>query len=82
MHFAFDRSTETIKRMYRSGGAGVFVLPVVLAAMIGLAIAQPNVSTWMFEIAQSEFAGGNAVPEIAPTQLAQPRSEIRTVKAD
>jgi hypothetical protein len=40
------------------------------------------VSTWIFEIAQSEFAGGNAVPEIAPTQLAQPRSEIRTVKAD
>jgi len=82
MHFPFDRSTEIIKRVYRSGGVGVFLLPVVVAAMIGLAIAQPNVSSWISEVAQSEFASSNAAAEIAPTQLTQPGREVRTVKAD
>jgi hypothetical protein len=78
----FDRSTETVKRVYRSAGVGIFLLPVVLAAMIALAITQPNFSAWISEAAQAEFTGSNPAQGITPAQTAQRASEIRTVKAD
>ena len=54
---SFDRSREIVNRCYQSYGLGIFLLPVVLAAMIGLALAQPDISKGIYEAAQAEFAG-------------------------
>jgi len=78
----FDRSTEIVKRVYRSGGVGIFVLPVVLAAMIALALTQPNFSNWISEDAQAEFTRSNPAQGVTSAETAQKAPEIRTVKAD
>ena len=84
MHGSFDRPGETtVKSIYRSWGIGVLVLPVVLVAfLIGLAIIQPDVSGWISEAAQTEFANSGQVLGVNPAQVAQPAREIRTVKAN
>jgi hypothetical protein len=79
---SFERSRELIGRVYRSCGIGVYVLPLVLAAMIALAATQPNVSSWISEAAQAEFASSNLPLEIAPTAVAQSPKVLRTVKAN
>jgi hypothetical protein len=42
---------------------------------------QPAAPVWISEAAQAEFVGGN-VPDLAPTQLAQPAVRVRTVRAN
>jgi hypothetical protein len=42
---------------------------------------QPAASVWISEAAQAEFVGGVDVPDLAPTQLAQPNMRVRTVRA-
>lgn len=79
---SFDRSRELVNRCYQSCGLGIFLLPVVLAAMIGLALAQPDLSSLISEAAQAEFAGTHVPTEATPTQLAQPAKAVRTVKAN
>jgi hypothetical protein len=80
MHGLLDKSGETVNRIYRRWGIGVFALPVLLAiALVGLAMtprAEPN---WISEAARAEFTGANYRPEAAP---AQPAIAIRTVKAN
>ena len=81
MHGSFDRSgkSESFSDRWR---IGFFAFPVVLAvALIALAILEPSASKWISEAAQAEFVGVYGVPDLAPTQLAQPSMEIRTVKA-
>ena len=79
---SFERSRELVARIYRSCGIGVYVLPVVLAAMIALAATQPNVSSWISEAAQAEFASSSLPFETAPTASAQSPTVLRTVKAN
>ena len=79
---SFDRSREIVNRCYQSCGFGIFLLPVLLAAIIGLAIAQPDLPNWISKAAQAEFAGTNVSPETTPTELAQPAKAVRTVKAN
>jgi hypothetical protein len=79
---SFDRSRELVNRCYQSCGLGIFLLPVVLAAMIGLALAQPDLSNLISEAAQAEFAGTHLSPQSTPSQLAQPAKAVRTVKAN
>jgi hypothetical protein len=56
---------------------------VLLAVgLVVLAIKQPDVSRWISEAAQSEFANTGPAPETAGTPVAQPAREIRTVKAN
>ena len=78
----FDRSREIVNRCYQSCGVGIFLLPVLLAAIIGLAIAQPDLPNWISEAAQAEFAGAYVSPETTPTELALPAKAVRTVKAN
>jgi len=78
----FDRSREIVNRCYQSCGLGIFLLPVVLAAVIGLAIAQPDLSNRISGAAQAEFAGTHLSPQTTATQLAQPDKAVRTVKAN
>jgi hypothetical protein len=81
MHGSFDRSREPGKSIYRSWRIGL--LPALLAmALVGLAITHPNMSSWISDTVQAEFANTYLTPEITPTQIAQPATKIRTVRAN
>ena len=83
MHGTFEKSREVRDTNFRrSSGIGFLAVPVLIAALVGLAIAKPAASTWIAEAAQAEFAGRFMMPEAAPTQLARPANEVRTVRAD
>jgi hypothetical protein len=84
MHGTFEKSREVRdNNVRRSSGIGFLAVPVLIAvALVGLAITKPAVSTWIAEAVQAEFAGSVMVPEAAPTQLARPANEIRTVRVD
>jgi hypothetical protein len=84
MHGTFERSRKVRdNNVRRSSGVGFLVVPVLIAvALVGLAIAKPEASTWIAEAAQAEFAGSVMVPDAAPTQLARPANEIRTVRTN
>ena len=53
----------------------------VVLVLVALMMRFPAVSDWVSESAQAEFAVMGPSPEIAPTQLAQPNNEVRTVRA-
>jgi hypothetical protein len=74
MHGSLDKSGETVRNLYQKWGIGIFILPgLVMAFLVGLLITQPNVSVWISEAAQAEFA--NSMPaEVAPSAVAQPTS--------
>ena len=81
MHGSLNRSDENQNRTDRNWSIGLFALPVlVMIALVALAIIKPVASVWISEAAQAEFVGPDA-PEVAPTKLAQPATQIRTVKA-
>jgi hypothetical protein len=82
MHGSFDRPREAKETIYRRWGTGFLALSVLLATvLIALAFTQPGASNLISEAAQAEFASAYSGPEIAPTQIAQPK-EIRTVGAN
>lgn len=82
MHGTFDRSGKSHNRTDRSFSLGLFLLPALLViALIALAVVQPAASVWISEAAQAEFVGVN-VPDLAPTQLAQPAMRDGTVRAN
>jgi hypothetical protein len=82
MHGSFEKSVKSNKRFSERRSIGFFVFPVLLAvALIGLAILEPAASKWISDAAQAEFAGRYAMPDPAPTQLARPGMEVRTVRA-
>ena len=82
MHGSFDNSGEKDVRLHRSWGIALYALPVVLAAaLIAIVIAKPEVSNWISQAAQAEFVGTDFAPDAAPTRLARPAGEIRTVRA-
>jgi hypothetical protein len=81
MHGSFETSGETDNRDYR--GLGFLALPALLAVvLVGLAIAQPSAFNWISEAVQAEFAASDFVRDVAPTRLAKPAMEMRTVRAD
>jgi hypothetical protein len=82
MHGTFEKSRETVKRIYRNWGIGMFALPVlVVIALIGLVQTHSDPSRWMSEALQTEVSGANHGPDVAPPQLAHAPRDIRTVKA-
>jgi hypothetical protein len=83
MHGSFDRPRETVKSVYRNWGIGIFFLPVlVVIALFGLVMTSPAGSSWIAQAVQAEFANSMPEPEIAPTQLAQPSTAIRSARAN
>ena len=82
MQGLLDKSGETVNRIYRRWGIGVFALPVLLAiALVGLAMTPRAAPSWISEAAEAEFTGANYRPEAVPAQPAKPAVEIRIVKA-
>ena len=84
MHGRFERPRETRDNSIHSRwGLGFLALPAIFViTLIGLAIAQPNASTWISEAVQAEFAGANMSPDAAPAQLAQPAGGMRGVRTN
>jgi hypothetical protein len=83
MQGSFEKPRKSVRDFYRNWGIGFFALPVLLVvAMIGWALMHPKASSLISDAVQSEFAGSLPPPEAAPTQLAQPTSKTRTVRAD
>jgi hypothetical protein len=82
MHGTFDRSGKSHSRTDQGLSLGVCLLPAILAiALVALAVMQPAASVWISEAAQAEFVGVN-IPDLAPTQLAQPAMRDGTVSAN
>jgi hypothetical protein len=83
MHGSLDKPGKNDDSIYQRWGIGFLALPALLViTLIGLAILQPAASNWISEAVQAEVAAFNAMPELAPTQLARPAMEIRTVRAE
>jgi hypothetical protein len=81
MHGSLNRSDENRNRTDRNWSIGLFVVPVlVVIALVALAIIKPVASVWISQAAQAEFVGPTS-PDVAPTELAQPATQIQTVKA-
>ena len=82
MHGSFDKSGKNNKSFFDRLSPGFFAFPVLLAvALIGLVVLEPAASKWISDAAQAELAGVYAMPDPAPTQLARPSMEVRTVRA-
>jgi hypothetical protein len=83
MQGLLDKLGETINRIYRRWGIGVFALPALLAiALVGLAMTPRAASNWITQATEAEFAGDNYRSEAVPAQPANAAVEIRTVKAN
>jgi hypothetical protein len=82
MHGPLDKSGKNENTIYQRWGIGFLALPVLLViTLFALAMVQPPTSNWISEAAQAEFTGISVMPEVAPTQLARPDMELRTVRA-
>jgi hypothetical protein len=82
MHGSFGRSGKSDGSLSGRWRIGFFAFPVLLAvALIALTILEPAASRWISQAAEAEFAGFVVAPESAPTQLARPNMEVRTVRA-
>jgi hypothetical protein len=54
---------------------------IVSLILMGMVIGCPPASRWISEAVQAEFAGV-AIPDVPPTQMAQPALPTRTAKND
>jgi hypothetical protein len=82
MHGSRDKSGKNENSIRQRWGLGFLALPALLViALFVLAIGQPATSNWISEAVQAELPGISVTPEEAPTQLARPAMEIRTVRA-
>jgi hypothetical protein len=80
MHGSIDRSGKSDNQTHRNWNFGLFALPaLVLIALLAFLITGPTASNWIADAAQAEFVGMNFAPDPAPTQVARPAMEIRTV---
>ena len=82
MHGTFDKSRKSYNRIDRGSGIEFLALPALLViAVIGLAMTHPALPSWISEAVQAEFVNPDLVRDITPTQLAQPGTITRAVKA-
>jgi TRAP-type C4-dicarboxylate transport system permease small subunit len=78
-----NQSNKNQKSIREKWGFGFILLSMVIAAvLIALAFIQPTASNWIAESVQAEFTGDVAIPAEAPTQMAQPGMQMRTVRVD
>jgi hypothetical protein len=78
-----NQSNRNQKSIREKCGFGFIILPMVIAVvLIALAFIQPSESNWIAESVQAEFTGDVAMPVEAPTQIARPGMNMRTVRVD
>jgi hypothetical protein len=78
MQRAANDLSPSDRRFLRSWTAGILLVHgVVLLVLVGLATRYPAIS----QAVQGEFVG-DLPPVIAPTQVAEPGGQIRTVRAN
>jgi hypothetical protein len=83
MHGSFDKSRKPDSDVQGNWNVGFFALPaLVVIALVALAVIHPAASNWISDAVQAEFVGINPAPEAAPSQIAQPAREMRTIKAN
>jgi hypothetical protein len=83
MHGSFDEFGKPDKVSFNHQGTNFLVIPVLLGiAAVTLAIANPEVSRWISQAAEAEFALSEPEPEFAPSQFARPSSEIHVVNVN
>jgi hypothetical protein len=71
MHGTLERPGKADKPIELSPVIRFLLIPALLAiAVVALAINQPDVSRWISDAAQAEFANTGPAPEIAPAQAA------------
>jgi hypothetical protein len=81
MHGTFERSRKSSNRIERGSGIVFLALPAFLVlALIGLAFMYPETPILISQAVQAEFVGIELAPDLAPTQLAQPRMLARTIR--
>ena len=79
MHYRFYRSRRKEDGLFEKWGFGFLVLPVLLAlTIIVLWVVEPKTNL-IADIVQAEFPRNRALPGEAPTQIAKPEMEMRTV---
>lgn len=88
MQGSFDNRQQNPESNYKSFSIKLIALPVlVIVALIGMLVSHPAAVKWISDAAQAEFVGTDVVyagpvPNVGqPAPAAQPRNEIRTVKA-
>jgi hypothetical protein len=70
------------RRNFSNSAAFMIAINCTIALiLIGLVIVSPPASRWISESVQAEFAG-IAIPETAPTQVAQPAQQTQTARND
>jgi hypothetical protein len=80
MQDSVEKHPRNSKDVYRNWDIKWFAVPLLLAtALIGFVVSHPSASKWIADATQAEFAGTDLVP---PTRLAEPKNQIRTVKAN
>jgi len=79
----FNRSGQTDIRVSSRWRIGLYALSAMLAiALIGTMMMRPIVSNWVSQAVQAEFVGSDLAPDVAPTQLAKPAMDVRSVRAN
>jgi hypothetical protein len=81
MHGSFDKSGGNDNRTLRNSNIGYWAVPaLVMVALIGLMIVKPAASSWISQAVEAEYTGIFTAPDMAPTQLARPAMEFRSVR--
>jgi hypothetical protein len=77
-----EHESPTDRRGFWNWTAGLFAAyGIAVLVLVGLMVRYPAVSGWVSDAAQAESGVMILWPDTAPTQLAQPDSQIRTVRA-
>jgi sulfite exporter TauE/SafE len=83
MPISMKELDEAYRRTYRRLVAGIFVVyGTILLVVLSVLIGGPKVASSVWQTAQSQLMGANAVPAPEPVRRAEPAGPMRTVKAD
>ena len=84
MHAPYDRSGKGRYRIEQNIGAGVLILPAVVAiVLITLAVVHPKSAVWISQAVEAEF-GGVGVADDTPVETARPpgvTAPVQTIHA-
>ena len=82
MRGPLDKQPRESHGVYRNSSIKLIALPILfLVALLGFLVSHPDVSRWVSEAVQAEFAGTAIDSDrSSATRTAKPANEVRTVK--